>query len=121
MNSLSEYHCSGKEYDGKISKYCIYEKGGLPITVQSHKNSTEDLMSYKAVLAAILLAKNRDIVYTDNIHLIKCVYGKRTPHYGFLFKYVEEIKHIISKNPKIELRWIRKKDNLAYQKLYTKI
>lgn len=109
---MREYFVDGAGWNGKDSKIMITVSDGNLIEKVFRIPFTNVEAEYLAVIEALKLAKNGDIIHSDNkvvVFQILDKYACRTKH---LFKYYIQARTIY-KSKSVRLRWIRRKKNLA--------
>lgn len=107
-----KFWCDGSGFNGKESKYCIVNEKGL---VHKHKTKdkyTNNEMEYKAVIHALQIAQDGDIIYTDSrlvCEQLMQICKVKKEHLFALWTSANELL----KNKNIKIEWISRKENRA--------
>ena len=108
-----KYFTDGSGTNGITSSYCVLSENNDVIThVIIPGNATNNEMEYKAMIEALKICKNGDIIFSDSqliIYQLTGVYKIKEPR---LKKLASEAFELM-KNKDVKIGWIRREKNLA--------
>lgn len=108
-----KYFTDGSGTNGTTSSYCVLSENNDVIThVIIPGNATNNEMEYKAMIEALKICKDGDIIFSDSqliIYQLTGVYKIKEPR---LKKLASEAFEIM-KNKDVKIGWIRREKNLA--------
>lgn len=112
-DQIMKYYTDGSGTNGKTSSYCVLsENGDVVKHITIPGNSTNNEMEYRAMIEALKICKDGDIIFSDSqliIYQLTGVYKIKEPRLRILAAEAFEIM----KNKDVKIGWIRRENNLA--------
>jgi ribonuclease HI len=108
-----KYFTDGSGTNGTTSSYCVLSENGDVIThVTIPGNATNNEMEYRAMIEALNICKDNDIIFSDSqliVYQLTGVYKIKEPRLKILAMEAFEIM----KNKKVKIEWLRRENNIA--------
>jgi len=115
---MNAFYCDGSGYNGQVSKYAVVDhEAGKTYIKTFRRNFTNNVMEYVAVLYAMRICEDGDVVFTDSKLVVEQCnrdeakrWKVNHPH---LLKLQTHVLKWLEHKPNVELRWVGRRENVA--------